>query len=74
MYTKIEIDIDDIIDNLSPSERTDLAKDMAGKYLDSVELTLMAVDNGEVNDVLGTLDDEDIVKYLRTRGYKVEEE
>lgn len=74
MYTKIEIDIDDVIDNLSPSERTDLAKDMAGKYLDSVELTLMAVDNGEVNDILDTLDEEDIVKYLRSRGYKVEEE
>lgn len=73
MYTKIEIDIDDIIDKMSPTDRTDLAKEMAGKYLDSVELTLMAVDNGEVNDVLGTLDDEDIVKYLRSRGYKVEE-
>lgn len=74
MYTKIEVDVYDVIDTLSDSEKEDLARELAEKYLDTVELTLIAVDSGEVNDILDTPDEEDIVKYLRSRGYKVEEE
>lgn len=74
MYTKIEVDVYDVIDTLSGSEKESLARELAEKHLDTVELTLIAVDSGEVNDILDTLDEEDIVRYLRSRGYKVEEE
>lgn len=74
MYTKIEVDVYDVIDTLSSSEKESLARDLAENYLDTVELTLIAVDSGEVDDILDTLDEEDIVKYLKSRGYKVEEE
>lgn len=74
MHVKIEIDLDDAINELHSSDRVELAKKLAKDYLDSVELTQIALQEGEVSDILDQIDNDDIVDYLNQNGYKIVEE
>lgn len=71
MKVKIEIDLDDAINELHSSDRTELATNLAKDYLDSVELTQIALQGGEVSDILDQIDDDDIIDYLNRNGYKI---
>lgn len=73
MHVKIEIDLDDAINELHSSDRVELATKLAKDYLDSVELTI-ALQEGEVSDILDQIDNDDIVDYLNQNGYKIVEE
>lgn len=74
MQVKIEIDLDDAINVLHSSDRVELATKLAKDYLDSVELTQIALQEGEVSDILDQIDNDDIVDYLNQNGYKIVEE
>lgn len=74
MHVKIEIDLDDAINELNSSDRVELATKLAKDYLDSVELTQIALQEGEVSDILDQIDNDDIVDYLNQNGYKIVEE
>lgn len=74
MQVKIEIDLDDAINELHYSDRAELATKLAKDYLDSVELTQIALQEGEVSDILDQIDNDDIVDYLSQNGYKIVEE
>lgn len=74
MHVKIEIDLDDAINELHSSDKVELATKLAKDYLDSVELTQIALQEGEVSDILDQIDNDDIVDYLNQNGYKIVEE
>lgn len=73
MIATIELDVDEIIDRMRITERTELTKKMVADNLDIGEILESAKKAGyDEYDLLGEINDDTIINYLEERGYKVE--
>lgn len=73
MIATIELDVDEIIDRMKITERTELTKKMVADNLDIGEILESAEKAGyDEYDLLGEINDDTIINYLEERGYKVE--
>ena len=65
MYTKVEIDIDDVLEGMSSTDRTELAIKLAKDNLDVEDMIEMMHDCGyEDVDILNCLDWDEIKRYV----------
>lgn len=74
MYVKVEIGVEDVIKELSATEKTDLTRDMIKDNMDISEIIDAAkyADYTE-RDILNELDIDNIIAYVKSQGYKVED-
>lgn len=72
MKTTIEIDIEDAINNMKFTERTELSKKMVKDNLDVSEIIEASKEAGyDENDLLEKIDNDIIINYLIKEGYTV---
>lgn len=72
MYTTIQIDIEDAINNMKVTERTELSKKMVKDNLDVSEIIEASKEAGyDENDLLKEIDNDIIINYLIKEGYTV---
>lgn len=72
MKTTIEIDIEDAINNMKFTERTELSKKMVKDNLDVSEIIQASKDAGyDENYLLEEIDNDIIINYLIKEGYTV---
>lgn len=74
MLTTIEFNIEDAIENLKITDKTELLKKMIKDNLDASEIIEAAKYAGyNENDLLEQIDDGIIINYLIKQGYTIEE-
>lgn len=74
MLTTIEFNIEDAIENLKTTDKTELLKKMIKDNLDASEIIEAAKYAGyNENDLLEQIDDCIIINYLIEQGYTIEE-
>lgn len=74
MLTTIEFNIEDAIENLKITDKTELSKKMIKDNLDASEIIEAAKYAGyNENDLLEQIDDGIIINYLIKQGYTIEE-
>lgn len=74
MLTTIEFNIEDAIENLKTTDKTELSKKMIKDNLDASEIIEAAKYAGyNENDLLEQIDDDIIINYLIKQGYTIEE-
>lgn len=72
MTTTIEIDIEDAINNMKFTERTELSKKMIKDNLDVTKIIEASKEAGyDENDLLEEIDNDIIINYLIKEGYTV---
>lgn len=73
MIAEIELDVEEIIDKMRITERTELTKKMVVDNLDIGEILESAKKAGyDEYDLLDEINDDTIINYIEGRGYKVE--
>lgn len=74
MLTTIEFNIEDAIENLKTTDKTELSKKMIKDNLDASEIIEAAKYAGyNENALLEQIDDGTIINYLIKQGYTIEE-
>ena len=74
MLTTIEFNIEDAIENLKITDKTELSKKMIKDNLDASEIIEAAKYAGyNENDLLEQIDDGIIINYLIKQGYTIKE-
>ena len=66
MFTKIDIDVEEVINNLDLYDKIELVKDLSMNYLTCKEIIDLAINNYSTEEVLDNIDDKDIVEYLNS--------
>lgn len=66
MFTKIDIDVEEVINNLDLYDKIELVKDLSINYLTCKEIIDLAINNYSTEEVLDNIDDKDIVEYLNS--------
>lgn len=66
MYTKIDIEVEEVINSLDFYDKIELIKDLSSNYLNCKELIDIAINNYSTEEVLDNIDDKDIVEYLNS--------
>lgn len=74
MYVKAEICVEDIIKELSATDKADLTRDMISDNLDISEIVDAAKYAGyNEKDILEQLDIDNVIAYIKSQGYNVED-
>lgn len=66
MYTKIDMEVEDVINSLDFYDKIELIKDLSSNYLKCKELIDIAINNYSTEEVLDNIDDKDIAEYLNS--------
>lgn len=69
----IELDINEVLADLSKKDIVSLTEELAEEHLGVGELVSIAETMGSYEEILDCLDMGDIISYLNSRGYKVED-
>lgn len=73
MYVKLEICVEDAINELSAMDKTALAIEMVKDNLDITEIIDAAKGAGYTDkDILNEIDIDDIITHIKSQGYNVE--
>lgn len=74
MYVKMDICVEDAINELSATEKTELTRDMVKDNLDISEIVDAAKYAGYAErDILEQLDIDNVIAYVKSQGYNVED-